>query len=401
MTGIMQGFPPPPDRQVTLGNWREAPFSTWAFHHVREIVPSADIANDPAGVRPLEPGPALDPDAIVFADAEGRSWTTGAFLEASATDALVIARSGRIVFETYANGMDAGTPHILMSVSKSMLGLLAGVLVDRGVLDTGLAADTVMPELRETAYRDATIRHLLDMRTGIAFDEDYDAMPEQMVAYRKASNWNPVEAGDPPTDLRSFYRILTAADGPHGRGFHYVSPNTDLLALLFERLAGERYADLFARLLFRPAGAGRCAYVTVDRLGAARAAGGMCMTARDLARIGQLVAEGGSVDGVQVVPAAWIDDIATSADLDGWNAGGFAPMFPGATMHYRSKWYIRHGGGPLLFGVGVHGQNLFVDRARELVIVKFSSQARPLDPDMIDLTMRWVEACRNGYEARS
>src|SRR5688572_30452424 len=101
--------------QVTLANWRTAPFNRWAFHHVRELIPSADIANDPARVRPLKP------QAIDFKSLEG-------FLEETDTDAMAIVHRGRLVFERYANGMNDATPHILMSVSKSMLGLLFEIL---------------------------------------------------------------------------------------------------------------------------------------------------------------------------------------------------------------------------------------------------------------------------------
>ena len=394
----MSGFPPEGKDQVTLANWREAPFNSWSFHHVREIVPSAEIANDPDAVNPLPSGPQADLAGLSFTDGDGRSWDSDRFLEASATDALVILKSGTLVHETYRNGMGPGSPHILMSVSKSMLGLLAGILVDGGLLDPDSPAVAAVPELGHTAYRGATIRHLLDMRAGIAFDEQYDTLPAHMAAYRKATGWNPADQGDPPVDLRSYFGTLTGTDGPHGRGFHYVSPNTDLLAWIFERLTGTRYADLFTDLMLRPLGAERPACITVDRLGAPRAAGGVCMTARDLARVGQMLVDGGTANGRRVLSSAWIEDIAGAADTDAWNAGSFAPLFPGITMHYRSKWYVRHGEGshgPLLFGIGVHGQNLFVDCGRALVIAKFSSQARPLDPGLIDLTSRWVQAVRN------
>src|SRR5262245_52845617 len=128
MTQPMQGFPPPPEGQVTLANWRQAPFNRWAFHHVREIVPSADIPNDPACVMDL---PAYASDlAAVPMPGEPRSF--GAFLDETNTDAVVVLHRGRLIFERYANGMTAASPHILMSVSKSLLGLLAGILVARG-----------------------------------------------------------------------------------------------------------------------------------------------------------------------------------------------------------------------------------------------------------------------------
>ena len=81
---------------------------------------------------------------------------------AASTDSLVILHRGRIIVERYAARMTAETPHILMSVSKSVLGLLTGILVSEGILDPDRQVTTVIPEVRESAYKLATIRHLLD-----------------------------------------------------------------------------------------------------------------------------------------------------------------------------------------------------------------------------------------------
>ena len=121
--------------QVTLANWRTAPFNRWAFHHVRELIPSADIAHDPAGLRRLAAHEADLKDLRIDPDA-GEALDLDAFLSATDTDGMAILQRGRLVLERYANGMTDETPHILMSVSKSMLGLLVGELAsDRpGVL---------------------------------------------------------------------------------------------------------------------------------------------------------------------------------------------------------------------------------------------------------------------------
>jgi CubicO group peptidase (beta-lactamase class C family) len=370
----MNRFPSPSADQVTLANWRTAPYSRWAFHHVREIVPSADIPNDPAKVMPLPEAPQkLELDE---------------FLEATDTDALVVLHRGRLVFERYANGMNAETPHILMSVTKSMLGLLTGVLAAQGLLDLERPVTEILPELAGTGYKGASVRHLLDMRTGIAFDEDYLATSGPIVEYRKSTGWNPLQPGDAASDLRAFCQTLKDADGPHGGRFHYVSPNSDLLGWLIERATGRRYADLMSELIWRPMGAERSAYITVDRLGAPRCAGGMCATARDLARVGQLIVDGGRRDKAEVLPAAWIEDIASNGDAGAWAAGSFAEYFPGLPMHYRSKWYALNRKPQLLFGWGIHGQHLFVDRERQVVIAKFSSQALPVDVKRMTLTVR-------------
>ena len=399
---LMQGFPPAADTQVTLANWRRAPWNRWAFHHVREIVPSADIPNAPQGVRALPAAPdgsaALAGVRIEAEPADGgalsQAMDLDAFLQATDTDALVVLRHGRLVFEHYANGMDAHDPHILMSVSKSLLGIVAGQLADRGVLDPSRPVTHWIPEVAQTAYRGATLRELLDMRVGVLFDEDYLATSGPIIEYRKAQGWNPPDPGQPPGDLRSFFGCLTATDGGHGERFHYVSPNTDLLGWVIERASGRRYADLVSELLWRPMGAERSAYITVDRLGAPRAAGGFCATARDLARVGQLLVDGGTCDGRQVLSPRWIEDLADGGDAAAWARGDFVGYFPGLPMRYRNQWYVLDGPRPMLFCVGVHGQNLFVDRAAGIVIAKMSSQALPMDAPRLTLTMRGIDALR-------
>jgi hypothetical protein len=353
--------------QVTLANWRTAPFNRWAFHHVRELVPSADIPNDPAKVRSL-------PREEMALGLEG-------FLQETDTDGMAVLHRGRLVFERYANGMTDETPHILMSVSKSMLGLLVkeiGIDTERSVVD-------LVPELESTAYGQTTIRHLLDMRAGIVWDEDYLATSGPIIGYRKATGWNPLAPGDTPSDLKSFYQTIQKA-GPHGGSVHYVSPNSDLLGWLVERATGRRYAELMSELVWKKAGAERSAYVTVDRLGAPRAAGGMCATLRDFARVGQWVIE---------ARPDFVQELERAGDAQAWAAGDMAQYYPGLPMRYRSQWYAVDDEAPLVFGMGIHGQNLFIDRANGIVIAKFSSQAAPLDAARIALTMRTVSQLRN------
>lgn len=395
---LMSGFPPREDTQVTLANWRKPPFNRWAFKHVRELIPSAEIANDPEGIRELPEAPQ-DFSRLKF-EWSGESFDLPRLLERTDTDGMVILRDGAIAFEFYGNEMQPRTQHIMMSVSKSVLGLMIGILADRGDLELHVPVTEWVPEVATTAYAGATLRDLLDMRVGVLFDEDYMASAGPIIEYRKAQGWDPFEPGEEPTDLRSFYAAMTEPDGVHADRFHYVSPNTDLLGWVIERAAGKRYADLVSELIWQPIGAERSAYITVDRLGAPRCAGGFCATTRDLARLGQLLAEGGSCNGNQVVPAAWIDDILAGGNRDAWDAGDFVKYFPGHPIHYRSKWYVLAGDAPMMFGVGVFGQNVFVDPTNRLVIAKFSSHALPMDEERILLTMEGVKAIRGYLGAR-
>ena len=363
---------------VTLANWRTAPFNRWAFHHVRELVPSADIPGDPARVSAL-PSRQVDFADLRIDPDSGEAMGIEAFLRETDTDGMAIVHRGRLVFERYASGMTEETPHILMSVSKSMLGLLVheiGIEPARKVVD-------VLPQLGPTAYREATIRDLLDMRAGIVWEENYLATSGPIVEYRKATGWNPLAAGETPSDLHSFYATLTRA-GRHGGSVHYVSPNSDLLGWIVERATGRRYAELMSELVWKRIGAERSAYITVDRLGAPRCAGGMCVALRDLARVGRwLIEERGEFLSA-----------LRQGDADAWAKGDLALYYPGLPMRYRNQWYVLEGKAPLYFGMGIHGQNLFVDPANEIVIAKLSSQATPLDAPRIALTMRAVSQLR-------
>ena len=162
MSEVMQGFPSSQPNQVTLANWRTAPYCHWAFHHVREIVPSAEIQNNPVDVWLLKSS-SFNTDKIDLDEA----------IIQTDTDALVILHNDEIVHETYRNGMTARDPHILMSVSKSMLGLVAGTLIERNEIKEDDLITTYIPELTKSAYSAATVRNLLDMRVGVLFDEDY------------------------------------------------------------------------------------------------------------------------------------------------------------------------------------------------------------------------------------
>lgn len=403
---LMQGFPPAPENQVALSNWRSAPYNRWAFHHVRELLPTAAIQNAPRNVRRLE---HARPDfAGLSVDAgDGRRLDLSQFMAAAEADGLVILYKGRLVHEAYANGMTEDSPHILMSVSKSLLGLLAGILIKRALLDPEAEATSHIPELHGTAFAGGTIRQLLDMRTGVSFNEDYSEADGLYQRYRKAVGWNPPAPGEAPADLRSFFSEMTGSDGPHGGPFRYISPCTDLLAWVIERATGRRYADLMSELLWAPMGAEHPAYITVDRLGAPRAAGGICCTTRDLAQLGQLLVE----NGRGIIPADWLEDIMTSGDQAAWDASDFAPFYPGLPMHYRAQCYVIRGKGapagetgdrgPLIMGIGIHGQSLMVDPGTELVIAKHGSATDPLAVESERLTLALFHATRRHLRAGS
>jgi len=364
---LMQGFPPPAEAQVTLANWREAPFSRWSFRNVRRLLPTAGLTPGPAP-RPLAEAPrALD--RLTVGDMEGRPQPLRRFLDETHSDAFVVLHRGRLIYEWYAGGMGPADSHIIFSITKSLTGALAGILVDRGLFDPEAPIESILPEVRGSAYEGATVRHLLDMSVGTGFVEDYANPTAEYLRYRESTAWNPSAAPE-LVDMRSFLTGLSRGGPAHGHAFHYVSPNSDLLGWVLERAAGRSFEAMLAEEIWQPMGATGEAYITVDRLGAPRTAGGLCVTARDLARFGELMRRRGCLADRQILPGWWVDDIRTAGDRGAWQRGEFASFLPEGG--YRSQWY-QLGDDGAFCGIGIHGQWLYVDPDTETVLVKLSA----------------------------
>lgn len=386
---LMNDYPPTPDRQVTLANWRQSPFNSWSYRNVRRLLPTANIAATHPG-KPLETSLESIED-IEFVGIGGEPTTLAKALRATNTDALVMLRRGRIAAEWYANGMDARTPHIVFSVSKSICGSLGGILTDRNLLDPDDPITDYVPELARSVYGSATVRHLLDMTVGIRFVEDYDDPDGDVIRYRYAMGWDIPPPGREVTDVRRFLATMQPDGKPHGDTFHYVSTNTDVLGWVFERACEQPLSDILSEYLWGPLGAEHDGYVTVDSHNAMRAAGGICVTPRDLARFGEMMRRRGvAADGRQVVPGWWIDDINEHDGSAAWARGDFAELFPGAS--YRSKWYQIDRTDGVLCALGIHGQWIYIHPEAELVIVRLASEGIPLDPDH---ALSW----RRGFDA--
>jgi CubicO group peptidase (beta-lactamase class C family) len=381
---IMDTFPATPAAQVTLANWRNAPFNAWGFRNVRNIVPTAPIR---CGAHTRQfPTTPVSLDSLVFDDRNGIRHRLSDVIATTYTDALIVLHGGRIVNERYLGGMQPDDQHILMSVSKSIIATLTGVLSAEGRLDVDALVTDYIPEAANCAYAGATVRHLLDMRVGIDFDEDYGAAEGVMIAYRESTGWNPRTSLSTPGDLRSFLLSLEKS-GEHGGAFDYTSPNSDLLAWIIERAAGMPLSNYMSKVLWEPLGAEFDAYITVDSLGAPRGAGGICMTTRDLARVGQMMLENGLSEGRSVLPADWVHDTTTAGDGDAWLTGNFAHFFPDG--QYRNKWYQYGNDLRAYCGLGIHGQFVYVAPQTSTVITRFGSHPDPLDKASEHL---WIDA---------
>lgn len=383
---IMAAFPPAENQQVTLANWRQHPFSTWAFRNVRELLPTANIARSP------EPAPLSFAqrylEDVSFAGRNGKMTNVSEALRESYTDGIVVMHRGQVAYEWYTHGLAPDTPHLIFSVSKSIAGTLGGILADCGMLDPDAPVARYIPEMEGSVYGGAcTVRHLLDMSVGLRFDEDYMARDGDVMNYRRSTGWEPPAADVPTTHLRQYLQTLRPDGTPHGQTFHYVSTNTDVLGWVYERACGMSYAKILSHYLWQPMGTQHDAYITVDSRGAARVAGGICATLRDLARFGEMMRNHGVSNGRQVVPAWWIDDIRRNGNAEAWSRGDMTKVFPNG--NYRSKWYTIDRGLTAFAAVGIHGQWIYIDPANATVVTRVSSQPLPMDLDHM-----WLRAYR-------
>lgn len=373
---------------VSQANWRDAPWNVWAFRHVHEVIPAARIAAAAghAETAPVDAG-ALTRQTLTI---DGEPRTVASILRDTCTDGLTVMRGGRVLADWLAPHFTLQSRHILFSASKSVAGLLAGILHGDGLLDPEAPVEHYVPELAHSAFGDARVRHVLDMRTSLAFDEDYLDPNGLYARYRRAGLWDPRRDGEPRETVLDLLAALPKGAGDHGGPFHYCSPNSDVLGLVIERAAGQRYADVAAARLWQPLGLRADGCVTVDIAGTARSGGGLSMAIRDLARIGELVRRGGEIDGRRIVPRAWIDDTLDGGSVDAWRNGSFADWLPDG--RYRNKWYRTGGADSACFAIGIHGQWLYIDPASETVIAKFSAQPAPTDNALKRLNLALFDA---------
>ena len=369
---------------VNLANWQDPPFNRWGFLHVDQILPTVSISRSGSRAEPF--GPA-DPDGtarrpilgLPVVRTSGESGNVADVLRDTETDAFLMLHRGLLVHESYPT-MAADSRHLLMSVTKSFVGAVTGILAENGVLDLDGPIAGYVPEVIGFGYDGATVRHLLDMRSGIAFSEAYRNPHAEIRELEHLAGWRPTKARSAGSTYDFLARL--PADRPHGGGFKYRSCETDMLGWVCERASGIPMADLLSELIWGKLGMENDAYITVDLTGAAIHDGGLCATARDVARFGQLLLDNGRArSGERVLPAWWAEDIllgAADAKDAFAHSSAFETGMPGG--HYRHQWWVPFGGGRVLVALGIHGQMVYVDQATSTVGVKLSSWPLPQSP---------------------
>ena len=375
MIGSTASRPPFP---VTLDNWQTAEQVGWTFCHIAEIFPTATISRGSERAVPLSRHITSFAD-LTCRDADGESSTVGAIMKATETDGWMVVHEGKVVAEQYAGAMEPDTLHLLMSVSKSIVGILVGALAGQGVLNVDEQVTTYVPELEHSGYRGATVRHLLDMRSGIEFSEDYLDPNSGVRLLEQAMGWAPRRSEGVPPTLRGFLRTLQQTR-EHGGPYEYRSCETDVLGWVCEAAAGRRFPELAGELIWSRLGTDFDANIGVDSEGTGLFDGGISAALCDLARLGVMIArDGTSMTNQQVVPETWIEG-SFAGGPDSREAFASSPdviRMPGGM--YRNQFWFPWPERQVLLCLGIHGQMIYVDHATGLVAVKLSSWPTPQD----------------------
>jgi hypothetical protein len=370
--GWMQGSPAPSEKQVRFDDltmWT-FPQTRWAFSNMRQLVPTLAIGR---GTGPASPLPvALRPglDAVPFTTLDGRALTWRQAFDANFTDGILVLHKGRIVYERYGGALHPEGRHIAFSVTKSFVGTLAELLIHEGKLDPARTVASYVPELGPSGFGAATLRQLLDMRSAIAFSEDYTA-GTTLTDVRRMSIAGGIAAAPPGftgPDGHFAFAASLAASGAHGGDFVYRTPNTSALQWVVERAGGAPLAAQIEQRFWRPMGMEQEAYLTADRLGTGFGGGGLNTGLRDLARFGEMIRAGGRWNGRQILPP----DVARAILTPGDPAAFVNTNYPGLDGgSYKSQWWHRASGQAM--ALGIHGQALYIDPKAEMVIARFAS----------------------------
>ncbi|MEV7566440.1 serine hydrolase domain-containing protein [Streptomyces tanashiensis] len=346
----------------------------------RELTPSRRVWRGPEPARPLPARPA-DLDALDI-ELSGTTSKLEDLFAAAQTDAFLVMHRGAVVHETYRHGTEGHTPHFNASAAKSYIGLMAATLAHQGHLDRSAPASAHIPELAGTAFGDATIEDLLHMGTQVSYaGRPFDkAIEAQRYFAVIAPQLRPYGYNGPAT-IRE--HLLTArATGRPGTEFRYENGNVETLAEVLRRVTGLTTSALLSEMIWSRIGAEEDAYYILDGDGVEAACGGFSATARDVARLGEMLRCGGAVGDRQVVPEEVATTIADGVP-DGYPRRVRFPAAPPdspATLSYHDLWWIPNDPYGSYLASGIHGQRLFVSPGLDLVAVHFGSQV--ISPDV-------------------
>lgn len=372
--GWMQGFPPPPDKLIMQpeSNYFSFPKLRWTVCHLREFLPTEQVSRGIGAPVPLPSD--LDEaaiDALTFKPlGSNREMTWNESLLANYTDGMLVLHKGRIVYERYFGCLDETGKHAAMSMTKSLTGLLAEILIAEGKLNDGALVSSIIPELADSAFGDATVRQVMDMTTGLSYSEDYSDPEADIWRYSAAASPLPKPADYQGPNGYLEYLQTVQPLGSHGDAFQYKTINTDALGWIVSRISGREVTELLSERIWSRMGAEQDAYVTVDGKGTPFAGGGLSAGLRDLGRIGLLMLNEGVLNGERLFPTEVVANIRAGGSKQAFEKAGYRTLRGGS---YRSMWWLFHDEHSAFAARGVHGQTIYIDPVADMVLVRLAS----------------------------
>lgn len=352
--------------------WSQAQ-RTSQFSRMNEIFPADRVAHG-TQVRELPQGAALTPR---WADG---STTLSGYMAEYHLAGMMVLQHGQVRLQRYAEGFSATQRWTSFSVAKSVTSTLLGIALRRGDIhsmeDT---LDTYIPQLRDTAYGQVTVEQLLTMTSGVRWNEDY-ADPQSDVAqmYRSA-------CVDAQPHVISYLAKLPRAYPP-GTHWNYNTAETDLLGILVQRATGESLAEYLSQTVWKPYGVASDAYWLKDECDGSNTGGsGLSATLADYARIGQFMLDGGRIHGQAVIADAWLHG-AMRKQQDVASPG----------HGYGYLWWTDVDGS--YAAIGIFGQMVYVDPARQLVIVQVGAWPQATSEQLVASRRAFVAAVKRAVD---
>lgn len=286
------------------------------------------------------------------------------FLESTGTQAFIVIRDDEFLYERYFGDFERDSIATSFSVAKSYVSALVGIAIDQDAI--GSADDPItdyLPELleRDARFADITIRHLLDMRSGIRYQESSLPSGDDTLTYYF-------------DDLRQLALERTEIEESPGGAWHYVNYNPLLLGLILERATGRPVAKYLSDELWTRIGTEFEASWSLDSEGGfEKMESGINARPIDFAKFGRLYAQDGLWDGDQIVPSAWVETTTLPEEF-----AGYPPRFdrPFGTISHTGYWWqiSLSDGGHAFTAVGNHGQFVFVAPETQVVAVRFGER---------------------------
>ncbi len=387
--GWMLGSPPPPARTIRAddGSFLNFPQIRWTLANYRELFPTARISRGKGPVAVLPTALRSDVARLTFIP-RGKTAAIG-WVEAFDgiyADAILVLHRGQIVFEKYNGVMHRNQPHMLFSITKSIVGTLTETLIVEGKIDEKQTVAHYLPELASSGFGDATVRQLLDMTTSLDYNEDAPDADVKMLQFGYATGLIPLPTGY--NGPRTTFDLLKTVKkvGPHGERFDYQSVDTEVLGFIIARVTGERIDRVIEKRIWSQLGAENDGQIVLDKVGSPRSTGGLSVTLRDIARFGEMVRLNGRFNGKQIVPASAIAKIRAGASQKDF-ANAIWDYNTRRGFSYRSQWWMTQNAGGAFLGIGAYGQALYIDPKAEMVAVRFMSSpvGSTVDYDYITL----------------